>query len=180
MKSISIIISLVTFLAFNSYSQDKNVKQLLDNEEIRTAVFTAIANNHELMNSFMEVAKDNEHAMMMIKGNKPMIEQSGKMEMTHKQLDSQHEHQMMGHGNKMGMVKENPVMMLGTMMNMVKQDSAMYNKMADMMADSPEMMEMCMKMISDKKEINANIAGSEKESEQKVKNKTNRPRYRRR
>lgn len=144
---------MLTLLAFNSYSQNTDVKGLLDNQKTRTEIFNTIAGDHELMMDFMKVARENEHAMMMMKGNNPRMEKCGKMEMTHEQLDSQHEHQMMGHGDMIGMMKENPEMMqkmMGNMMDMCKQDSAMCNKMAAMMTDSPEMMEMCMKKMKEK------------------------------
>ena len=176
MKTITILISMLTVLVFNVNGQNKDVKGLLDNQETRTEIFNAIAGDHELMMDFMQVAKENEHGAMMMRNAenhqmKKMESKEGGM------MGMNDEHQMMG------MMKENPEMMqkmMGNMMAMCKQDSAIYTKMADMMTDSPEMMEMCMKMMSDKKEMNTNSSSSEKESEQKAKNNKNRPRYRHR
>lgn len=148
-----LIFSMMTFLTLNSFGQDKKIAGLLENQANRTEIFNAILSDHNLMMEFMQAMKGNEHAMMMMKGNNPMMEKDGKMEMTPEQLVSQHEHQMMGHGDMMGMMKENPEMMrnmMGNMMDMCKQDSAMCSKMADMMTDSPEIMEMCMKKMKEK------------------------------
>lgn len=144
---------MMTVWVFNSPGQSKKVSSLLENQANRTEIFNAILSDHNLMMEFMQAMKGNEHAMMMMKGNNPMMEKDGKMEMTHEQLDRQHEHQMMGHGNMMGMMKENPEMMpkmMGNMMEMCEQDSSMCSKMADMMTDSPGMMEMCMKKMKEK------------------------------
>ena len=152
MKTLVFIFSMMTFLTLNSLGQDKKIAGLPENPEDRAEIFKAIVNDHGLMIEFMQAMKGNEHAMMM-KGHNPMMEKDGKMEMSHEQLDSQHEHQMMGHGDMMGMMKENPEMMQETMANMMdmcKKDSSMCSNMADMMTEHPEMMKMCMKKMKEK------------------------------
>lgn len=154
MKTSVLIILMMTIWAFNSPGQSKKVTNLLKNKETRTEVFGNILNNHKFMMEFMEALKGNEYAQMMMEDNSQMMQKDREMEMTPAQIDRQHEHQMMGHGDMMmGMMKENPEMMqkmMGDMMDMCDQDSAMCSKMADTMTDHPQMMEMCMKKMKEK------------------------------
>jgi hypothetical protein len=136
MKTITILFSMLTLLAFNGYSQNTDVKGLLGNQETRTVIFNAIAGDHELMMDFMKVARQNEHGAMMMRnaGNSQMGEMEAKKGGMMEMNDN---HQMMG------MMKENPEMMqkmMGNMMDMCVQDSAMRSNMADMMAEHPKMM----------------------------------------
>nr|NQU90284.1 hypothetical protein [Bacteroidota bacterium] len=140
MKTLAILFSMLVLLTFNGYSQNVDIKGLLDKPETRTEIFNTILNDHVLMTDFMKSMKGNEHAMMMMKENQQMMGNDGKMEM-------KDEHQMMG------MMKDNPEMMqkmMGNMMDMSEQDSTMRNKMADMMTEHPRMMQMCMQKMKDK------------------------------
>lgn len=144
MKTITILFSMLTLLAFNGYSQTTDVKGLLDNQETRTAIFNTIAGDHELMMGFMKVAKENRHATMMMENESSKME---KMKPNKGMVEMKDNHQMMD------MMKDNPEMMMnmmGKMMDMCEKDSVMRNKMANMMTDHPEMMQMCMKKMKEK------------------------------
>ena len=172
MKAITLIISLITFIVINGYSQEINVNDLLEKKETRTEIYNAILNNHEHMQDFMNSAKGNQHAMMMMNMNNQMMKQAdnneGKNEnqtMGHDQMMGmnkgdmmnsnnmeQNRNQMMDNNQMMNMMKDNPEMMqkmMGNMMDMCEKDSVMRNKMANMMTDHPEMMQMCMKKLKE-------------------------------
>ena len=150
MKTITILFSMLTFLAFNGNSQNTDVKGLLDNQETRTAIFSTIAGNHELMMDFMKVARKNEHGAMMMRNaeNHPMekmeSKKGGMMEMK-------------GNHQMMGMMKDNPEMMhqmMGNMMDMCEQDSVMRSQMANIMTEHPKTMKMCMQKMKEKEKSN--------------------------
>ena len=149
MKTIVIMISMLTLFIYQGYSQNTDVKVLLNNPETREVIFKAIANDHLLMTDFMKTVKENEHASMMMKNDKQQMGEKSEMGMMGKDAD----HQMMGNENMMGMMKDNPEMMMNMMSNMMgmcEKDSAMCNSMANMMTDRPEMMQMCMKKMNEK------------------------------
>ncbi|MDF1573343.1 MAG: hypothetical protein P1P82_17170 [Bacteroidales bacterium] len=146
MKAITIFISMLTVLVLNVNGQNTDVKGLLDNQDTRTEIFNAIANDHQLMMDFMQVAKKNEHGAMMMRNaenhemGKMEPEKGGMMEMND-------EHQMMD------MMKDNPEMMqkmMGNMMQMCEKDTAMRSQMVNMMTEHPEMMKMCMQKMNEK------------------------------
>lgn len=149
MKTIKIIFVTVLLFTVNAYSQNTSVKALLDKPETRTEVFNAILGDHQLMMEFMTAMKGNDHAMMMMQNSDSQMKgmkENGSME------SSSMNHQM-HQGEMMGMMKDNPEMimnMMSSMMDMCKQDSIMSNKMANMMTDHPEMMEVCMKKMNEK------------------------------
>lgn len=149
MKTILIVISIISTLSFNAYSQTAKANQLLQNKEERNETFNAILNNHELMMDFMEAMKGNEHAMMMMKSNNQMMDNNGKMGMGQ-------EHQMVDNDKMMSMMKDNPEMMqkmMGSMMDICEKDSFMRCKMADMMVQHPEMMKTMMQKMKDKDQM---------------------------
>jgi len=149
MKTIILVISVITVLSFNGYSQTTKVSELLKNKETRNETFNAILNNHELMMDFMAAMKGNEHAMMMMKGNNQMQNNEGNLDM-HPEVQ---EHQMMNHDQMMAKMKDNPEMMqkmMGNMMEMCEKDSAMRCKMADMMTQRPKMMNTMMQKMKSK------------------------------
>ncbi|MFY9152716.1 MAG: hypothetical protein WAO52_11910 [Prolixibacteraceae bacterium] len=146
MKTIILVISVITVLSFNGYSQTTKVSELLKNKETRNETFNAILNNHELMMDFMAAMKGNEHAMMMMKGNNQMMNDNGKSDM-------HQEYQNMNHDQMMSNMNENPEMMqkmMGNMMEMCEKDSAMRCKMADMMTQHPKMMNTMMQKMKGK------------------------------
>ncbi|MHB9142850.1 MAG: hypothetical protein ACYC25_13325 [Paludibacter sp.] len=143
MKTIILIISVVSMFSFNGYSQTTKTSDLLKNKETRNETFNAILNNHELMMDFMDAMKGNKHAMMMMQGNNQMMDNDTKMEMGQ-------EHQMMNHDQMMAKMKDNPEMMqkmMGNMMEMCEKDSAMRCKMVDMMTQHPKMMKTMMQKM---------------------------------
>lgn len=148
-RTITTICVAVLLLTVNGYSQNTSVKALLDKPESRTEVFNTILGDHQLMMEFMTAMKGNEHAMMMMQNSNPQMKgmkDNGGME------NSSTNHKM--HGGEMpGMTKDNPegmMKMMGNMMDMCENDSAMCSKMANMMTDHPEMMQMCMKKMNEK------------------------------
>ena len=138
MKTIMIMISMVTFLSFNSLGQNKEITKLLNNQETRKELFSAIQNDHELMTDFMQNAKGNQHAMMMMGQNGQMMGQNGQMGMNNKQ-------QMMGQSDMMNMMHNNPEMMGMMMNNMISAcatDSVMSRNLVHGMARYPQMRQM--------------------------------------
>ena len=72
MKTLTIILSMLSLLTYNSFSQNADVKGLLDKPETRTEIFKTIMNDHELMMDFIKAMKGNDHAMMMMQNEKTM------------------------------------------------------------------------------------------------------------
>jgi hypothetical protein len=148
-RTVTTIFVAVLLLSVNAYSQNTSVKTLLDKPETRTEVFNTILGDHQLMMEFMTAMKGNEHAMMMMQNSDSQMKgmkENGSME-------SSSTNHKMHQGEMMGMMKDNPEMMMnmmGNMMDMCEQDSTMSTKMANMMTDHPEMMEMCMKKMNEK------------------------------
>ncbi|MBU1369891.1 MAG: hypothetical protein KJ578_03035 [Bacteroidetes bacterium] len=150
MKTITILISMLTVLVFNVNGQSTAVKGLLDKQETRTEIFKTIASNHQLMMEFMKVAKEYDHSAMMMSNaeNHQRIEMEAKKA---SMADMNDEHQMMG------MMKDNPEMMqkmMGKMMQMCEKDTAMRNQMVNMMTEHPEMMNMCTQKMKEKGRMN--------------------------
>ncbi|MGM0551070.1 MAG: hypothetical protein ACQESW_08325 [Bacteroidota bacterium] len=142
MKTLAILISMITVLAFNVNAQNTDVKNLLENQETRAEIFNAIAGDHQMMTDFMKVAKENEYSARMLRNaDNPQMEKMGSMQ------DGNDEQKMMR------MMKDNPEMMqkvMGNMMKMCEKDSVMRNKMANMMSEHPEMMKMCRHKMKEK------------------------------
>ena len=146
MKKITILFAALLLFTINSYSQNTDVKALLDKSETRTEVFNTILNDHQLMMEFMKEMKGNQHAMMMMKENNRMMKKDGNMEMDQK-------HQMMNHDKMRSMMNENPEMMqkmMGNMMEMCEKDSTMCSKMTDMIVQHPELMKAIMQKLNSK------------------------------
>jgi hypothetical protein len=150
MRTIVIVFSMLTLLTFNGYSQNVDVKGLLDKPETRTEIFNAIVGDHELMMKFLEVVKENEHAsMMMHDENNPM----NKMESKEWMSEMSGNQQLMDHSEMMSMMKDNPEMMQKMMVNMMDmsdRDSTIRGKMADMMIQHSQLMQMCMQEMIEK------------------------------
>jgi len=147
MKASTMIIAMITVLAFNVNAQNTDVEKLLKNQETRTDIFNAIASDHQMMMDFMKVAKENEHsARMLHNAENPQMK---KMESRQYDNDEQ---------KMMGMMKANPEMMhkmMGNMMKMCEKDSVMRSKMADMMSEHPKMMKMCRQKMEEKGRMNS-------------------------
>lgn len=163
MKTIAIIFSMLTFFALSSNAQSKKVAKIMDNPEARIEVYNNIMNNHELMLEFMEIMKGNDHAtMMMQNGNLHNGELNAKKGMAEMKCN----HQMMNSSATMGTMKDIPGMK-NEMMDICKENSSMHS-MAEMMAQNPEMMKTCMKMMGSNmmessNEKETNISVNEKE-----------------
>ncbi len=145
-RTVTTIIVAVLLFTVNGFSQNADIKALLNKPETKTEVFNTIMNDHQLMTEFTTAMKGNEHAMIMMKNNNQMMQNKGEMGMN-KDNDKMHQNEMMG------MMKDNPKMMMnmmGNMMDMCEKDSVMGNKMANMMTDHPEMMKMCMEKMNEK------------------------------
>lgn len=170
MKTIVIFLSMMTLFVLNGFGQKTNVTGLLENKETRTEIFNTIMNDHELMTDFMNAMHNNEHAMMMMKGNNQMMGEGaymstdGGMDHQHQAMrhdDAEmgnedemiHQHQMMDHTRMMNMLKDDPEMMqdmMGAMMDMCRQDLAYCSHMADMMTEHPDMMQMGLQRMKEK------------------------------
>ena len=164
MKTITTIFIAVFFLSINGYSQNTDVKALLDKQETRTQIFNTILGNHQLMMEFMKEMKGNEHAMMMMKENKQMMNNDDKMGMNHEHQTKENgkmmnhdkmmnQGKMMDHDKMMIMMKENPEMMkkmMSNMMEMCEKDGVMRSKMVDMMVQHPELMKTTIQKLNSK------------------------------
>lgn len=129
------IISVIGLMALASCNQGTNPKAVLENEETRTEMFDAIANNHNYMTEFMDIMQGNEHAMQMVQGNHKMM---GNM--------------MKGDGMQMMMMKDSMMMM--NMMQSMMKDGKMMGNMMKMMHEkgmmSEDCMEFCKQMMGEK------------------------------
>ena len=136
MKKAIILILAVTVIILSSCNQaTTDVNALLKNAETKKEIFSAITGDHQLMTDFMGNMMNNEHAMMMMKGDQKMMGM------------------MMEKGNMMKMMKDQPDMTHNMMGDMMK-DGEMMGMMMKMMNKegmmSDECMETCMKMMDDK------------------------------
>ncbi|MCB0669970.1 MAG: hypothetical protein KDC80_29290 [Saprospiraceae bacterium] len=135
MKKIALFSLTTALLLWIGCRQQADVISLLKDTEAKDKVFTAILDDHELMIEFMTKMMSNEHALMMMKGNRDIM---GKM---------------MGDGNVMHMMKDSPDMM-HNMMNAMMKDGQMMGHMMQMMNQqgmmSNECMQSCTKMMADK------------------------------
>ncbi|WP_159518495.1 hypothetical protein [Sunxiuqinia indica] len=160
MKTIAIIFSMLTFFALSSNAQSKKVAKIMDNPEARIEVYNNIMNNHELMLEFMEMMKGNEHAMMMMQNGNLL---NGEMNAKKGMAEMKCNHQMMGNTNRMGMMKDNPEMKTA-MVEECNTNSNMHS-MAEMMAQNPEMMNTCMKMMGNRNEETSNSVNEQEHLE---------------
>ncbi len=129
MKTLIMIISVLGFITLSNCTQKIDVSKLLDNSEIRSDIFEAIANDHDHMTLFMESIQSNEHAMQMMQGHYMM---KGNM--------------MKGNMMKGNMMKDS-MMMHNMMGNMMKNDKIM-EKMIQMMNSEGMMSNECMQAMS--------------------------------
>lgn len=161
---------MITFITINGFGQDINVDNLLGKKETRTEIYNAILNNHELMQDFMNSAKGNQHAMMMMNQNNQMMNQKddsegnnehqvmGQNQMMGKNKgnrmmgsantnDNENDNSNMGYDKMMNQMMNNPNQMQGFMTNMMNtygQDSTFVNNMAKIMASHPQLMKRAM------------------------------------
>jgi hypothetical protein len=136
MKNLIVLILVVTVTILSSCNQaTTDVDALLKNTESKKEIFSAITSDHQLMTDFMGAMMNNEHAVMMMKGDQKMMGM------------------MMEKGNMMKMMKDKPEMMHGMMGEMMK-DGKMMGDMMEMMNKegmmSEECMQSCMKMMDNK------------------------------
>ena len=134
MKNVMLFFLAVVILPSVGYTQQPDVNAILENSETKDKVFSTIMEDHELMTEFMGKMMSNEHAMMMMKGNKEMMDR------------------MMGE-RMMKMMKDNPEMMHGMMGEMMKDGDMMGQMMKKMKQEgmmSDECMQSCMQMMKDK------------------------------
>ena len=131
MKRLLLFSFTAIILLWMGCGQQADVNSMLKNAASKDKVFSAILDDHELMTEFMTKMMSNEHAMMMMKGDKGMMGN------------------MMSGGNMMNMMKDNPDMMSGMM-----KDGNMMGHMMQMMNQegmmSQECMQSCTKMMKDK------------------------------
>ncbi|WP_340111674.1 hypothetical protein [Maribellus mangrovi] len=143
MKTLVLLTTMLFLFAVNGYSQKTDVQKMMQNKETRTEIFNAMVNNHQYMSDFMNMAKNNDHAMMMM--NNGMMGQQHQMNMNQNQGQMQGNHQMMGNGNTMGGMINNPQQMQKMMENMLSVcdgDSTLRSEMSDIISNHPKMMKM--------------------------------------
>ena len=182
MKTIALIISMMTLVTFNSLGQETDIKGLLEKPKTRTEIFNTIMNSHELMTDFMKAANGNEHASMMMRQNSRMSENNGNMEMNggnsmmtqNGNMGMQNGNNMMGQNGNMEMYNQFPMMnynnmmnmwaehpqamsqMMGNMMQIGEQDTVTGRNMRQVMMQYPAMMQMLMNDIKNKGMIGNN------------------------
>ena len=132
----SILFSLATIaLLLMGCTQQADVSTMLNNAETKDKVFSAILDDHEMMTEFMNKMMSNEHAMMMMQGNKDMMGM------------------MMKGGDMMQMMQGNPEMMHNMMNSMMKDGNMMAHMMQMMNQEgmmSDECLQSCTQMMKDK------------------------------
>ena len=70
MKKVTVLILAVIAIILSSCNQaTTDVNALFKNTESKEKIFTAITGDHQLMTDFMSAMMNNEHAMMMMKGD---------------------------------------------------------------------------------------------------------------
>ena len=111
MKKLMIFSLFSVILFTTSCAQQADVNAMLKNAETKDKVFSAIMDDHQLMTEFMNKMMTNEHAMMMMQGNKGMMGM------------------MMQGGNMMQMMQGNPELVQNMISSMMKNG----NMMAQMM-----------------------------------------------
>jgi hypothetical protein len=131
-----------------SYGQGNDIAGLLNNEKSRNEIFNTILNGHELMMDFIAAMKENDHAMMMLKANTSVADNTSGSGMS--MGNNQHMSGMMGDNQEMmhqmmGIMNENPELipqMMNNMMNMCEQDSTQCGQLAAVMSQHPHLMSM--------------------------------------
>ena len=66
MKSIHVVLALTVMFLSLTKAQDKEPTEFLKDPKTRAALFSAIIGEHDLMKEFLDQAKENEHARMMV------------------------------------------------------------------------------------------------------------------
>lgn len=125
MKNSILFLFISLFFLSAGCAQQANVDALLENQETKNEIFTAIMQDEELMNDFMNEMMANENAMMSMRGNQQM--------MGH----------MMDQGHMRTMMQENPDMQK-TMMNNMMQNGAMMSQMMSKMHQQGMISEDCL------------------------------------
>ena len=134
MKTTTILLWAMVLASLSSCEQKTDANAVLENSEMRTELFDAIASNHAYMSEFMDNMKNSDHAMQMMQGDQNMM---GSM--------------MKGNGTQM-MMKDS--MMMKNMMRGMMNDGKMMGNMMQMMHEKGMMSDDCMKsgmkMMGDK------------------------------
>ena len=68
MKTLAIIIAMMTLFSLNSMGQSNNVNKILQDPESRGEVINTILNNNQMMNEFIQQMNENQQAMTMCRG----------------------------------------------------------------------------------------------------------------
>jgi hypothetical protein len=171
MKTMAMIISMMTLITFTGMGQNADINKMMQNSKTRTEIYNTIMNSHEYMGEFMNATNQNKHATMMMQQNNRMMNQNGNMPLNHQQANMNHENMMNGNNTGMsngghmmnnnqmmdqnevmknqhqvmGMMMNQPAMMPGVMNNMMNysmQDTAVYNQMVNIMAQHPKMVKL--------------------------------------
>jgi outer membrane lipoprotein-sorting protein len=157
MKNLIVLILAVTVTILSSCNQaTTDVNALLQNDESKKEIFSAIIADHQMMTDFMGDMVNNEHAVMMMKGDQKMMGM------------------MMKKGTMMKMMNDNPEMMHGMMAEMMK-DGKMMGNMVGMMNKEGMMSEECMqscKKMMDNKGMSMDMGNNDTEDNGKTDNES--------
>ncbi len=140
LRTIALLFSIIVLLSAYSCAQNTDIAAMLENTETRNEIFNTIANDREMMSSFMETIQKNENAMQMMQGNTHMMGhmmKGGGMQMMMK--DSMILQNMMGNNE-----------MMHTMMGKMIMDGEMMNNMMQMMAEDDMMSKECLDNMAKK------------------------------
>lgn len=131
LKTIAAVILLIATLS--ACQQQADINSLLENETSRNEIYAAIVADHEYSQELMAKMMEDNHTLMMMKGNSDMM------------------NMMLSNNEGMiEMMKQNPELthgMMSNMMNMAESDSSMCTHMMAMMKDKPTVMKQMMGMM---------------------------------
>jgi hypothetical protein len=128
-KSLMMGLTISILFVFAGCQRKFDASSDLQDEQQRNEIFNAIINDHSYMDQFMQSMKGNNHAQMMMKGNKGMMG----MMMTDTADVRNMMNMMQGNSQMMGS-------MMGQMMQMCNKDSTLRNNMMGMMMNHSDMM----------------------------------------
>ena len=117
-KMATVFVVLLLTIMFASCKTDKDEIVLSENEELREDVYQQILNDKKIFDEFMDEMRENEQSMGWMMENRPMMQRA------------------YGNPQMNDMMRSFPDMrhsMMQSMMNMMQQDTAIFNQMHRMM-----------------------------------------------
>ncbi|MDZ7846527.1 MAG: hypothetical protein U5L96_07045 [Owenweeksia sp.] len=123
MKKSILVFTAVTAVFLTACNQQPSTEAVLENEEQRQELMTAIAEDHDLMMEMHQTMMQSEHGKMMMQGDEDMMKMM-----------------MKNQGMMKDMMMKNPEMGLQMMQNMMQSDTSMSHQMMGMMMKNKGMM----------------------------------------